>query len=215
MHRIFKELARFGTVGAVAFVVDTGLFNLLRFSAVGTATGLSEKPLTVKVISVAVATLVAWLGNRSWTYRDRRDARRSRRRELFLFALVNIAGMLVAVGCLGFSHYVLGFTSALADNISANGVGLVLGTALRWALYRSVVFKAPAEADADTDVAATDEAATADADQIADTDHPAASDLTANSDLTDGGAADTDPVVRELSPQLATRTADPAPAALD
>ncbi|WP_418606452.1 hypothetical protein [Georgenia sp. SUBG003] len=33
--------------------------------------------------------------------------------------------MAIAVGCLAVSHYVLGFTSPLADNVAANGVGLV------------------------------------------------------------------------------------------
>ena len=55
-------------------------------------------------------------------------------------ALVNAGGMLIAVGSLGVSHYVLGFTSPLADNISANGVGLVLGTAFRYFCYRYLVF---------------------------------------------------------------------------
>ena len=38
------------------------------------------------------------------------------------------------------SHYVLGFTSLLADNIAANVVGLVLGTAFRFLMYRYWVF---------------------------------------------------------------------------
>jgi putative flippase GtrA len=48
--------------------------------------------------------------------------------------------MLVAVACLAVSHYVLGFTSPLADNVAANGVGLVLGTAFRYVAYRRWVF---------------------------------------------------------------------------
>jgi len=35
-----------------------------------------------------------------------------------------------------FTHDVLGFTSLLADNISANVIGLGLGTAVRFVLYR-------------------------------------------------------------------------------
>ena len=51
--------------------------------------------------------------------------------------------MAIAVATLGISHYVLGFTSPLADNIAANGVGLALGTAFRFWSYRRWVFKAP------------------------------------------------------------------------
>ncbi|WP_225753627.1 GtrA family protein [Actinotalea sp. Marseille-Q4924] len=129
------ELARFGSVGAVAFVVDVGLFNLLRY---GPGQLLEDRPITAKVLSVAVATVVAWLGNRYWTFSARRT--KSPRRELVVFAVVNVGGMLVAVSCLAFSHYVLGLTSPLADNIAANVVGLALGTAFRYVAYRRLVF---------------------------------------------------------------------------
>ncbi|RYV51350.1 GtrA family protein [Pengzhenrongella frigida] len=129
------ELARFGSVGAVAYVVDLGLFNLLRF---GPGELLIHKPLTAKVISVAVATLVAWLGNRYWTFSSRRTS--SPRRELAGFVVVNLGGLVIGVGCLAFSHYALNLTSPLADNISANVVGLALGTAFRYVFYRRLVF---------------------------------------------------------------------------
>jgi putative flippase GtrA len=48
----------------------------------------------------------------------------------------------IAVACLWFSHYVLDLRSPLADNISANGVGLVLGTMFRFWTYRTFVFTA-------------------------------------------------------------------------
>lgn len=131
------ELLRFGSVGGLAFVVDTGLFNLLRF---GPGDLLEDKPITAKILSVAVATLVSWVGNRYWTFSDRRTE--TRVRELMGFAVVNIGGMAIAVACLGISHYVLDLRSPLADNISANGVGLVLGTAFRYLAYRSWVFTA-------------------------------------------------------------------------
>ena len=53
---------------------------------------------------------------------------------------MNGAAMGIALLCLGVSHYVLGFTSPLADNIAANVVGLVLGTAFRFYAYRTWVF---------------------------------------------------------------------------
>lgn len=129
------ELGRFGSVGAVAYVVDLGLFNLLRF---GPGELLGDKPLTAKVVSVVVATLVSWIGNRYWTFARQRTA--GRVRELVMFALVNGGGMLIAVACLWFSHYVLGFTSALADNIAANVVGVGLGTVFRYFAYKYLVF---------------------------------------------------------------------------
>jgi putative flippase GtrA len=135
MHVIARELVKFGVVGAVAYVVDVSLFNLLRF---GGPALLEDRPLTAKAISVAVATVVAWLGNRYCTFRRRR--RVAVRRELVLFVLMNGAGMGIALACLAVSHYLLGFTSPVADNISANVVGLALGTAFRFYAYRTWVF---------------------------------------------------------------------------
>jgi putative flippase GtrA len=62
--------------------------------------------------------------------------------ELALFVLFNVIGMAIAVACLWFSHYVLDLRSPLADNVSANGVGLVLGTVFRFWTYRTFVFTA-------------------------------------------------------------------------
>jgi len=39
------------------------------------------------------------------------------------------------------SHYLLGFRSALADNISGNVVGVLLGNVFRYFMYRFFVFK--------------------------------------------------------------------------
>lgn len=131
-HPLIGQLASFGAIGGLAFVVDIGAYNVLRASV------LDQSPIWAKVVSVAIATLVAWLGNRYVTFRRERSDRAVR--EGLLFALVNIGGLLIAAACLFVSHYLFGFTSQLADNIAGNGVGLVLGTAFRFATYRWLVF---------------------------------------------------------------------------
>ncbi|MGB9372911.1 MAG: GtrA family protein [Jiangellales bacterium] len=137
------EIARFLTVGGVGFVVDVTVFNLLRFNlGLGDGEGvLVDKPLTAKIISVVVATIVTYTGNRAWTWRHRE--RTGVVREYALFFVLNGIAMAIAVVTLAISHYVLGFTSPLADNIAANVVGLALGTAFRFWSYRRWVFKAP------------------------------------------------------------------------
>lgn len=130
------ELGKFGVVGLVAYVIDLTVFNLLRFA--GSEGPLYDKPLTAKVFSVLVATTFAYFGNRHWTFRDR--TRSSFRREYTLFFVFNAVGMVIALSCLGISHYVLGFESALADNVSANVIGLVLGTIFRFWGYHNWVF---------------------------------------------------------------------------
>jgi putative flippase GtrA len=137
MDVVVREMVKFGAVGAIAFLVDVGTFNLLRFGS-GDGGPLADKPITAKVISASLATVVAWLGNRLWTFRHRRRA--SAGHELALFVVFNVVGMAIALGCLAFSHYVLDLRSARADNLSANGVGLVLGTMFRFWAYRYFVF---------------------------------------------------------------------------
>ncbi len=123
----------FALVGLIAFVVDVGVYNLLRLTL------LDDKPIGAKVISVVVATVVAWMGNRLLTFRDART--RPLLQEAGLFAAANLLGLGASALCLVVSHYVLGFTSALADNISGNVVGLALGTVVRYVAYRHVVFR--------------------------------------------------------------------------
>lgn len=135
---LMREMAKFGVVGLLALVIDVGLFNLLRFG--GGEGPLYDRPLTAKVISVIAATTVAYFGNRFWTFRYR--GRPGMGREYVLFFVLNAVGMLIALSCLWFSHYALGLTSPLADNISANVVGLALGTMFRFWSYRRWVFPA-------------------------------------------------------------------------
>ncbi|GGK66922.1 GtrA family protein [Ornithinimicrobium pekingense] len=141
-----REVAKFGTVGAVAFVLDTLLYNLLVFGLPGVLDGpLEGQPLAGKVVSASVATVFSWLGNRLWTFRHRRRAAVAH--ELGLFVVFNALGLAIALACLGFSRYVLDLHSQLADNIAGNGVGLVLGTLFRFWAYRTFVFRGELEAE--------------------------------------------------------------------
>lgn len=121
---------KFGIVGLVGFFVDLGIYNWLWL--------MSDNPIWPKVVSVVVATLVTWSGNRYWTWRDRR--RHNLLLELVEFAAIAGLGMAISLLCLWVSHYLLGFTSQLADNISANVVGLILGTLFRFVMYRYWVY---------------------------------------------------------------------------
>lgn len=136
---VLRELAKFGIVGALAFVIDFGLYNALRLGP------LTDRPTTAKIISSMVAIFFAYLGNRFWTYRHR--PRTGYARETALFFVFNVLGVCIALLCQGFTHYVLGLDSLLADNLSVNGLGLVLGTAFRFWSYRKFVFpRMPADA---------------------------------------------------------------------
>lgn len=130
------QLAKFGLVGVVALTVDIGLFNLVSY--VGTDPLLAGQPLLAKILSTTAATMVAWVGNRYWTFRHTRRADAGREALLY-FAMCTI-GLFIALSCLWVSHYLLGFTSPLADNIAANVIGLALGTTFRFWAYKRFVF---------------------------------------------------------------------------
>lgn len=125
-----REVGKFGTIGVLSFLVDAGVFNLLLGHV---------DSLTAGALSMTIAATVAFAGNRFWTWRDRQ--RTDVRREYALYFLFNLGGLLIALACLWVSHYGLGLTSRLADNIAKNGFGMALGTAFRFWSYRQIVFR--------------------------------------------------------------------------
>ncbi|HXD61859.1 MAG TPA: GtrA family protein [Lacisediminihabitans sp.] len=139
--RLYRELihsvVKFGVVGLICYGIDVGIFNILRLGVLGTDDFL-QGPIGAKVVSATIATLASWCGNRLWTFRQHR--RQNALAELVEFCVVAVVGMSISLLCLYVSHFVLGFDSLLADNISSNVVGLVLGTAFRFLSYRFWVY---------------------------------------------------------------------------
>jgi putative flippase GtrA len=131
---ISPELLTFLVVGGAGYVVDVVVFNLLR----STATFGAWDPSVARVIAVAAAMVVTYLGNSLFTWPGEGDG--DRRREVSLFVVFNLVGLGLSVLTLTISHDVLGLTSRWADNISANVVGLALGTLFRYWSYKTFVF---------------------------------------------------------------------------
>jgi putative flippase GtrA len=132
-----SQLGKFGAVGLVGFAVDVTVFNLLRTTILD-SDEVHAGPIYAKVISTLLAILVNWIGNRLWTFSANRQDHTVR--EGLEFFAVSLVGMGIGLACLWVSHYVLGFTSVLADNISGNVIGLALGAVFRFSLYRWWVF---------------------------------------------------------------------------
>ncbi|WP_427016689.1 GtrA family protein [Pseudarthrobacter sp. P1] len=135
----WREVAKFGVVGGVAFVIDTSIYLWLLSGPMG------GHPTRAKIISAVVATLFSWVANRYWTFRHRRRANVVR--EVVLFAVMNGVGIAIAAGCVYVSHWMLGYTSAYADFVAGSVVGLVLGTIFRFFAYRFWVFTEELDAD--------------------------------------------------------------------
>jgi putative flippase GtrA len=133
LRRLWRELLGFGVVGAVGYVSDAIVINLLY---------LRVPSVLASAVAVSISTLVAYAGNRFWTFRHR--ARRETRAEFALFVAVSVGGFLIAVFCVWFTVHAMGQNSRLAVNIAQLGVGQVLGTLFRfWACHR-YVFPEPA-----------------------------------------------------------------------
>jgi putative flippase GtrA len=138
-RHLIHELGKFGTVGGVAFVVDTAVYALLLSRGMET--------LTAKTLTTVVSATVAFVGNRFWTWRHRE--RSGLAREYTLYFIFNVVGLAIGLSVLGISHYGLGtlwpgvFQSTLADLIAANVVGTAFGTMFRFWSYRRFVFVAP------------------------------------------------------------------------
>jgi putative flippase GtrA len=130
---LFHELAKFGAVGAIAFVIDLGGTNVLRF-------GLHLGALTSKVLATVVAATFAYLANRFWTWRNREQSGLAR--EYFLFFVLNGIGLLISLLIIGFVEYTLELHSPLAYNISII-LGTGLGTLFRFWSYKKWVFLPP------------------------------------------------------------------------
>ncbi|WP_018347995.1 GtrA family protein [Longispora albida] len=135
-HALAQELIKFGTVGLFNTFVNFAVF----FLALHTIFPNGE--LKANVVAAVVATTIAYLLNRFWTYRNRPMG--SMRREYMLFFFFNAVGMAIDLGVLALVKYGFGVTTTLAIG-GAKLVGLVLGTAFRFWSYRTLVFRKDAE----------------------------------------------------------------------
>lgn len=135
--RLWPQLLKFGAVGGAGFAVNLVVFNALMLT-IFKPTLIHHGPIYATIIATLVAIVTNWLGNRYWAFSAQRQSNTAR--EGVEFFLVSLAGMGIPLLCLWLSHYIMGYTSLLADNIANNVVGLAIGTLFRFALYRWWVF---------------------------------------------------------------------------
>ncbi|MEO3787898.1 GtrA family protein [Actinocorallia sp. B10E7] len=134
VRRIARELAKFGSVGAIAFVITFAAFNLFKV-------GMGVGPMTSYTIATVIATTFAYFANRYWTFRHRE--RSGLRREYTLFFALNGVGLVISQVFIWFGYYVLDQTSAIGTNL-AMIVGTGAATVFRFWAYRKWVFLPPA-----------------------------------------------------------------------
>jgi putative flippase GtrA len=135
-EHLVHELGKFGVIGATALVVNMAVFN-------GYMAAAPSKQIFAKVVATVAATIVSYIGNRYWTYRDRDKI--DRRREMFFFFLINGVAMVIEVMFVFISKYGLGQDGALAMNVASYVFGMPLGMLFRLYCYRTFVFPEGAE----------------------------------------------------------------------
>src|SRR5690606_4870065 len=123
-------------VGAIGFLADAAMYNLLVFW--GGEGVMYHSPLPAKIIAIVVATVVTYFGNKWWTYGDTKSDNPVR--QYLLYALFNVAAIALQLGCLAFSRYVLELSSPLADNIAGTFVGQAVAVVFRYWAYGKFVF---------------------------------------------------------------------------
>ncbi|WP_318203180.1 GtrA family protein [Streptomyces sp. SCL15-4] len=131
VQRLVRELIRFGAVGGAGVLVNLGVFNLVRHS--------SDLPVVrASVIATVVAIVFNYVGFRYWTYRDRDKSGRTR--ELTLFLLFSVAGLVIENGVLYLATYGFGWDTPLQSNVF-KFVGIGVATLFRFWSYRTWVFR--------------------------------------------------------------------------
>ncbi|MER7911340.1 MULTISPECIES: GtrA family protein [unclassified Streptomyces] len=132
LDRLFREVAKFGAVGAVGVLVDLGVFNLVRH--------FTDLPVVrASVIATVVAIAFNYIGFRYFTYRDRDKGRRTK--EMSLFLVFSLIGLVIQNGLLYAATYGFGWDGPLASNFF-KFFGIGIATLFRFWSYRTWVFRA-------------------------------------------------------------------------
>jgi putative flippase GtrA len=127
---LVHEVAKFGVVGLIGFVVQLGVQNALH-------SGLGVGAITAVVVGYVIATAVTFVGNRHWTFKHRKG--KGLKHETITFVLLNVVGIVIQVGIVDIAYYELGYKDGLSYNI-ATIIGIGLATMFRLYAYRKFVF---------------------------------------------------------------------------
>ncbi|MFE6691563.1 GtrA family protein [Streptomyces sp. NPDC057743] len=131
LEALIREIVKFGAVGGAGVVVNFAVFNLVRH--------LTELPVVrASIVATVVATLTNYIGYRYFAYRDR--DKRGRTRELTLFLLFSVVGLIIENGILYTATYGFGWDDPLQSNVF-KFLGIGIATLFRFWSYRTWVFR--------------------------------------------------------------------------
>ncbi|MEW1660199.1 GtrA family protein [Streptomyces sp. NPDC093707] len=131
LEALTREVVKFGAVGGAGVVVNLAVFNLVRH--------LTEIPVVrASIVATVVATLTNYIGYRYFAYRER--DKHGRTRELTLFLLFSVVGLIIENGVLYTATYGFGWDAPLQSNVF-KFVGIGIATLFRFWSYRTWVFR--------------------------------------------------------------------------
>ena len=141
VRRIGGEAAKFSAVNVVATIVAVLLFNVLVHGITGISRPgpLNGWPVTSWFLANCVGMGISFYGSRRYAFKNRRPSGPGA--GALKYAGVNLASFVIPMACLWVTRNVIGWDSALADNVSANLVGAFLGMLFRFWAFRRFVFK--------------------------------------------------------------------------
>ena len=134
-RQIIHEFAKFGIIGVIGLAITNFGYALLHSHGVG--------PVTSTTIATIVATAVAYIGNRYWSFRHRE--RTSVPREGTIFFVLNGIGLLIQDAVVAFNAYVLHLEHHKLAEFVALNTGIAIATVFRFWSYRRYVWAAPAD----------------------------------------------------------------------
>ena len=138
------EFSRSATIGTIASIAAFILFNWLVHWSPGYEAPLNDHAITGFVIANTLSILLTYQLSRWWAFRHREPVGLAG--GVIMFYVISVVSLVIPVICLWISRNVLDYETALADNISANVVGLFLGFVARFFAFRAFVFRHRAEA---------------------------------------------------------------------
>ncbi len=142
---VLSEVSRFFLVAQAATWISFVLFNMLVHGWFIGDPLLGDHAITSYVLANSVGMVISYHGARGWVFPDRPPQQADG--GWTAYVVINLAAMALPVGCLVLSRHVLGLEDALSDNLSANGVGLVLAFGARFYLFRRFVFRRPVQSE--------------------------------------------------------------------
>lgn len=134
----WREVAKFGTVGGVAFVIDNGLTYLFMHTV------MSDAEAKARFVGATVATIFSWVANRYWTFRHRKQA--NMLREFVMFVVINGIGIGISTGFTAIAKYWLHVQDKNLLFL-AGVVGILVATVVRFFAYRFWVFNQELDAE--------------------------------------------------------------------